>query len=111
MSERAISFVEEWVAEHIHGEDPEVDASQAAALAQECTQDAEAAGIPRSEIEDVFDNLTEFMGGQIKEASDRETGRDQVDDEGALRQALDDLQADDEQGDDASEAPVDKKPS
>jgi hypothetical protein len=64
MSERAIAFVEKWVSEHVK--------PQAAALAQQCVQDAQAAGIPEAEIHDAFEDLVDYMAGEIEEANERE---------------------------------------
>ena len=78
MSERALGFVEEWVSEHVHAQDPaqdpppEGDNSQAKALATQCLADASAQGIPSTEIGEAIDDLTEFMAGAIEEANDRD---------------------------------------
>lgn len=74
MSERIIAFVENWVAENIRAEGypAEGDDVQAKSLAAQCRSEALAAGIPESEIDDEFDDLTAFMSGQIQEANERE---------------------------------------
>jgi hypothetical protein len=80
MSERIIAFVENWVSENIHAEGypAEGDDTQAKDFAAQCRAEALQAGIPASEIDDEFDDLTAFMSGQIQEANDREVER-QVD--------------------------------
>jgi len=73
MSERALAFVEEWVAGHITAEDAEGDIeAHAKALAGQCLADAGKKGIPASEIGDAIDDLPEFMIGAIEEAEERE---------------------------------------
>jgi hypothetical protein len=73
MSKRALEFVETWVSEHIYpeGSPPKVDASSAEALAASCRVAANAAGISDAEIGEQFDNLTAFVAGQIQEAADK----------------------------------------
>ena len=74
MSERALEFVETWVAENVdeaadlpaRGED-----SHAETLAAECIKAAAQEGIPESEIHEAFDDLTAFIEGQIEEARER----------------------------------------
>jgi hypothetical protein len=69
MSMRAVEFVENWVSENIEDEiDPEKIEEAAEALAARCLEEAIAAGIPQSEIEDTFDDLPAFMAGEIEEA-------------------------------------------
>jgi hypothetical protein len=82
MSERALAFLEEWAAENVHAEiaGPGSVESLAKTLATRCLEDAQTAGIPASEIDEVVDDLAEFMVGQIEEAQDREAPED--DDEG-----------------------------
>jgi hypothetical protein len=64
MSERIISFVENWVSENIHAEGypAEGEDVQAKSLAAQCRAEALAAGIPESEIDDEFDDLTAMNG-------------------------------------------------
>jgi hypothetical protein len=69
MSMRAIEFVENWASENIKAD----TAGPAPALASRCLNAAAAAGIPRSEIEETFDDLPAFMAGQIEEWKERET--------------------------------------
>ena len=77
MSERVIAFVENWVSENVHAEGypAEGDDLQAKALAEQCRAEALEAGIPGSDIDDEFDDLTAFMSAQIQEANDREAHR------------------------------------
>jgi hypothetical protein len=77
MSERVIAFVENWVTENVHAEGypAEGEDTHAKTLAAQCRAEALASGIPNSEIDDEFDDLTAFMSGQIHEANDREVDR------------------------------------
>jgi hypothetical protein len=77
MTERVIAFVEEWVSNNVHAEGYPAEGrdAQAKALAQQCRAEALEAGIPASEIDDEFDDLTAFMSAQIEEADDREANR------------------------------------
>jgi hypothetical protein len=77
MSERVIAFVENWVTENVHAEGYPAEGNdiQAKALAERCRAEALEAGIPESEIDDEFDDLTAFMSAQIQEANDREVDR------------------------------------
>jgi hypothetical protein len=81
MSKRALEFVETWVSEKIEeaGVPEEGDASPAKEWAAECTEAASEEGIPALEINEAFDDLTEFIDGEIEEARERE---DEEDDEG-----------------------------
>ena len=74
MSERVISFVENWVSENIKAP-MEGDDLQARRLAIQCMADAVADGIPKAEIDDEFEDLAAFMLGQIIETNDREVNR------------------------------------
>jgi hypothetical protein len=58
MSKHALEFVETWVSEQIYPEDspPQIDVSQAKALAASCRAAANAAGISDAEIEEQFDD-------------------------------------------------------
>jgi hypothetical protein len=77
MSERALAFVEGWVSDHVHpeGYEPEGDNTRAKQLADECLSAANAEGISRIEVDEVIDDLTAFMAGQIEEVVDREVER------------------------------------
>jgi hypothetical protein len=84
MSARALEFVETWVSEKIKAlkELPkEGDASVAQELATECIQAAQDDGIPESEIQEAFDDLTAFIGGEIEEARERASYSDEDDEE------------------------------
>jgi hypothetical protein len=78
MSKRALEFVETWVSEHIYPEDspPQVDVSAAKALAASCRAAANAAGISDAKIGEQFDNLGTFIAGQIEEAADKLSEKD-----------------------------------
>ena len=77
MSMRAIEFVENWASENITADGQPVDVGSAAlALASQCLAAATAAGIPRGEIDETFDDLPAFMAGEIEEAKIREVARD-----------------------------------
>jgi hypothetical protein len=72
MSERALAFVEEWIADHITAKDAEGDIeARAKALADRCLADASKGGIPVSEIGEAIDDLPNFMIGAIEEAEER----------------------------------------
>jgi hypothetical protein len=73
VSERALAFVEEWIADHITAEDAEGDTeARAKALADQCLADASKGGIPASEIGEAIDDLPDFMAGAIEEAEERD---------------------------------------
>jgi hypothetical protein len=73
VSERALAFVEEWIADHITAKDAEGNIEACAkALADQCLADASKEGIPASEIGEAIDNLPDFMAGAIEEAEERE---------------------------------------
>jgi ribonuclease E len=77
-----MAFLEEWTADNIHGDEPEGDATLAKKLADEFLAAAAAEGIPKSEIDDVIDDLPGFMASQIEEANEREEhDDDDVEDE------------------------------
>ena len=78
MSKRALEFVETWVSEHIYPEDSpqQADGSAAKALAASCRAAANAAGISDAEIGEQFDNLATFIAGQIEEAVDKLSAKD-----------------------------------
>jgi hypothetical protein len=80
MSMRAVEFVESWASENIAAGGQPAGAT-ALTLASRCLQAAIAAGIPRSEIEDTFDDLPAFMAGEIEEANEREADASGEDDE------------------------------
>jgi hypothetical protein len=85
MSERALGFVEEWIAEHIDGKadapDGDGDGAQAKACAAQCLQAAQAQGISELEIKESIENLTEFMAAAIEEAGERGPGDDLADED------------------------------
>jgi hypothetical protein len=84
MSKRALEFVETWVSEKIEeaGIPGEGEASPAKKWAEECIKAAdEEEGIPAAEINEAFDNLAEFIDGEIEEAREREEDEDEDDDE------------------------------
>jgi len=83
MSKRALEFVETWVSEKIEeaGIPAEGAASPAKAWAAECTEAANEEGIPALEINEAFDDLAEFIDGEIEEAREREEGDEDEDDD------------------------------
>ncbi len=83
MSTRAIEFVENWVSENIDEDeiDPANIEEEAAALATRCLEEAVASGIPKSEIEDTFDDLAAFIAGEIEEAQGGDEGDDEDEDD------------------------------
>jgi hypothetical protein len=81
MSERALAFVEEWIADHITAKDAQGDIeARAKALADRCLGDAGKAGITATEIGDAIDDLPDFILGAIEEAEDREEHADEDED-------------------------------
>jgi hypothetical protein len=74
MSARALEFVETWVSEQIEGEGrPEEDRQESVAKewAAECREAAMQEGILNQEIDEAFDDLVEFIVGEIEEARER----------------------------------------
>ena len=77
MSERALAFVEEWIADHVTAKDAGGDVeARAKALADQCLADASKEGIPASEIGEAIDDLPDFMIGAIEEAQERDEHAD-----------------------------------
>jgi hypothetical protein len=77
MSARALEFVETWVSGKIGQMEAlpaEGDEAAALALANECFQAALDENIPAPEIQEAFDNLGEFIAGEIAEARERKAG-------------------------------------
>jgi hypothetical protein len=91
MSSRALEFVETWVSGKIEetGKLPaEGDEAAAKAWANECFQAAPDEDIPAAEIQEAFDNLAEFIAGEIeeeRERRDRDRGRRQIRGDGVRR--------------------------
>jgi hypothetical protein len=74
MSARALEFVETWVSDKIESMTTlpaEGDEAAAKTLANECYQAALDEDIPAAEIQEAFDDLAEFIGGEIDEERDR----------------------------------------
>lgn len=72
MSERALGFVEEWISENVTAGDAAGDAQVLAkTLANRCLADANAQGIPASEIGEAIDDLPAFIAAAIEEAGER----------------------------------------
>jgi hypothetical protein len=74
MSARALEFVETWVSEKIEATETlpaEGDEAAAKAWANECFQAALDEDIPAAEIQEAFDDLAEFIAGEIEEARER----------------------------------------
>ena len=77
MSERALAFVEEWIAGHVTAKDAAGDIkARAKALADQCLADASKGGVPASEIGEAIDDLPDFMVGAIEEAEERDEHAD-----------------------------------
>ena len=77
MSARALEFVETWVSEKIEKTaalPAEGDEAAPKAWANECFQAALEEDIPAAEIQEAFDNLAEFIDGEIEEARERKAG-------------------------------------
>jgi hypothetical protein len=90
MSTRALEFVETWVSGKIEAmETLPADGDEAAvkALATACFQAALEEDIPAAEIQEAFDDLAEFIAGEIEEERDR---REQTDEEEPLSDEEDD---------------------
>jgi hypothetical protein len=83
MSKRALEFVETWVTEKIEeaGIPKEGEESPAKKWAAECVVAADEEGIPALEISEAFDDLAEFIDGEIEEARDREEDEDEDDED------------------------------
>jgi hypothetical protein len=84
MSARALEFVETWVSEKIEGMatlPAEGDEATAKTLANECFQAALDEDIPAAEIQEAFDNLAEFIDGEIEEERDRREETEDDDEE------------------------------
>jgi hypothetical protein len=82
MSARALEFVETWVSEKIEKMETlpaEGDEAAPKAWANECFQAALEEGVPAAEIQEAFDNLAEFIAGEIEE--DRERREEAEDDD------------------------------
>jgi hypothetical protein len=83
MSARALEFVETWVTEKIAQEGYPLEGANSPAKewAAECVEAAQQAGIPASEIAEAFDDLAEFIGGELEEARERDEDEHDDDDE------------------------------
>jgi hypothetical protein len=77
MSARALEFVETWVSgkiEQMQTLPAAGDEAAAKTLANECFQAALDEDVPAAEIQEAFDNLAEFIAGEIEEARERKAG-------------------------------------
>jgi hypothetical protein len=84
MSARALEFVETWVSEKIEATatlPAEGDEAAAKAWANECLQAALEEDIPATEIQEAFDDLAEFIDGEIEEARERREETEDDDEE------------------------------
>ena len=84
MSARALEFVETWVSEKIEKTETlpaEGDEAAAKAWANECLQAALDEDIPAAEIEEAFDDLAEFIAGEIEEERERRKETEDDDEE------------------------------
>ena len=98
MSKRALEFVETWVSEKIEAMETlpaEDDQATAKAWANECFQAALDENIPAAEIQEAFDNLAEFIAGEIEEARERKEGLSDDEDDEPLGKAADEEDDDD----------------
>ena len=92
MSARALEFVETWVSGKIEAMatlPAEGDEAAPKAWANECFQAALDEDIPAAEIQEAFDNLAEFIAGEIEEERERREEAED-DDEGPLTDEEDD---------------------
>jgi len=98
MSKRALEFVETWVSEKIEeeGVPEEGEASPAKEWAQECIKAANEEGIPALEISEAFDDLAEFIDGEIEEAREREEDEEEDEDDEEYEEDEDDEEDEDE---------------
>jgi len=85
VSERVISFVENWVADHVsdgrYNENAsQGDEAQAKRLAALCLQDAIMSGIQTIDVQEEFDDLAAFIAGEIAETRERALGEQDDDD-------------------------------
>lgn len=71
MSERAQNFVTQWVASNIPAGsyDPQGDNTAARALAPKLLDDAQAAGIPRREVEAYTGDVVSYLAEKIDRPS------------------------------------------
>ncbi len=78
MSERALEFIETWVSDNIFSTSAprQPDRAGADALADNCRAAAHQAGITDTEIGEQFDSLAQFIAGQIDEAAERLSAKD-----------------------------------
>src|ERR1700676_2052459 len=77
MGAPALEFVETWVSGKIEAMETlpaEGDEAAAKAMANECFQAALDENVPAAEIQEAFDNLAEFIDGEIEEARERKAG-------------------------------------
>jgi hypothetical protein len=99
MSKRALEFVETWVSEKIEAMTTlpaEGDEATTKAWANECFQGALDEDIPAAEIQEAFDDLAEFIAGEIEEARERNEGLlDDEEDDALLSKAADEEDEDD----------------
>lgn len=93
MSTRALEFVETWVSEKIEKMETlpsEGDEAAAKAWANECLQAALDEDIPAAAIQEAFDDLAEFIDGEIGEARERREATEDDDEEPLSDQEEDD---------------------
>jgi hypothetical protein len=93
MSARALEFVETWVSDKIEAMTTlpaEGDEAATKTLANECFQAALDEDIPAAEIQEAFDDLAEFIAGEIEEERDRRAETEDDDDAPPADEADDD---------------------
>jgi len=91
MSARALEFVETWVSDKIEAMTTlpaEGDEAATKTLADQCFQAALDEDIPAAEIQEAFDDLAEFIAGEIEEERDRRAETE--DDDAPLADEADD---------------------
>ena len=84
MSARALEFVETWVSEKIEATETlpaKGDEAAPKAWANECLQAALEEDIPAAEIQEAFDDLAEFIDGEIEEERERREETEDDDEE------------------------------
>jgi hypothetical protein len=93
MSARALEFVETWVSDKIEAMTTlpaEGDEAATKTLANECFRAALDEDIPAAEIQEAFDDLAEFIAGEIEEEKDRRAETEDDDDAPLADEADDD---------------------
>jgi hypothetical protein len=110
MSARALEFVETWVWEKIEeeGYPEEGKESPSEEWASECLTAAGEEGIPNSEIAESFDNLAEYIDGEIEDARERGEDEDEDEDEEEEEEEEDEEEEDEDEEEEGEEEEEDE---